>query len=414
MLSTGDAVLIAGIGAVVVLVAWLPLALKRLPLSVPIVCVAIGWGAAELGLLPFRPHPVETPAIGERITEVTLLISLMGSGLKIDRPLSLGGWQTTWRLLGIGMPLAILMLVAASLMLGFAWPTALLLAAVLTPTDPVLASDVEVGPPRKGEEGEIRFGLTSEALLNDGLALPFVLLAVALNAGNATGAPWLAQHFLWEPLLGAAIGWSLGYYVFGWLTFHLPGLNLSRTGDGLVALGVTFVAYGVLELAGGNGFVAVVATSLGLRAAHPDHKFHNAMSDFMGQAQRLLMMFVLVLLGAAVSAGLLAHLTWRSGLLALGLVFVVRPACAWLALIGSPHTALSRALTAFFGIRGIGSLYYLAFAMAEGHWTDADELGGLVTLAVLTSIVVHGLSVTPLMRWADRFRTDATRSRTPR
>jgi NhaP-type Na+/H+ or K+/H+ antiporter len=404
-------VLLLGFGAIVLLVAWLPLLLAKLPLSGPIVCLAVGWGAGYLGILPFSPAPVQTPLVSARITEATMIIALMGAGLNIDRPFNLKTWGTTWRLLGVGMPLALAAMTLASHALGFSWPTALLIAGALTPTDPVLASDVEVGPPRRGEEGETRFGLTSEAGLNDGLALPFVSLAIALNAGHPVGALWVAQHFIWAIGLAVGLGWVLGRYLFGWLTFKLPRVGLSRTGDGLVALGMTFVTYGLTQLIGLDGFIAVFAAAIGLRSARPDDEFHNAMSDFMRQIQRLLMMLVLVLLGIAVAFGLLSQLTWRAVLLGLGLLFVIRPACAWASLIGSRHPRLSQALMAFFGIRGVGSLYYLAFALVNARWTEAQELGAIVTFVVVASIVVHGLTVTPLMRWADRERRKMLRER---
>lgn len=173
---------LAGFGLLILLTAWLPMLLKEAPLPLPIVCVIIGAGI--FGLLPIPglpPGPAGNRAMTERMTELVVIISLMGAGLRIDRPFALGSWKITWRLPVPGMLLTIVMLtIAAHLLLGLGAASAVLLAACLAPTDPVLASDVQGGPPRSGEEDKVRFALTSEAGLNDGLAFPFVLLAVML------------------------------------------------------------------------------------------------------------------------------------------------------------------------------------------------------------------------------------------
>ncbi|OYX90865.1 MAG: hypothetical protein B7Y78_13270, partial [Caulobacter sp. 35-67-4] len=170
-----------GVGVIVLLVAWLPLALRNLPLSLAILCVAAGVVIFQAGGLSFRPNPLRFSTLTEKLTELVVIVSLMGAGLKIDRRIGLKAWSSSWRLIAITMPLTI---AGVTLMgvygLGLGLASALLLGAVLAPTDPVLASDVQVGPPRSGEDGEARFALTSEAGLNDGFAFPFVHLAVAL------------------------------------------------------------------------------------------------------------------------------------------------------------------------------------------------------------------------------------------
>lgn len=200
----------------IALVAWLPLALKRLPLTLPIICIAIGGAIFALPGVTLRPLPLDYPEIAERFTEFVVIIALMGAGLKLDRRFSWRQWRVTWRLLAITMPLSIAAIaVIGGWGLGLPWIAALLLGACLAPTDPVLASDVQVGPPRTGEEDEVRFGLTSEAGLNDGLAFPFVNLAIALALAATTGEPW-AGKWLWHNVLweigpaSRAAGWSAG------------------------------------------------------------------------------------------------------------------------------------------------------------------------------------------------------------
>ena len=184
-------VVLTGLGLLIALVAWLPLALRRLPLSLPIVCVVLGAGLFSLPQVALQPLPTRFPEIAERFTEFVVIIALMGAGLKIDRVFRVRTWSVTWRLLAVAMPLSIAAISLLGAWAGLPLVGALLLGAALAPTDPVLASDVQVGPPRTGEEDEVRFGLTSEAGLNDGLAFPFVHLAIALSLSQVTGEPWL-------------------------------------------------------------------------------------------------------------------------------------------------------------------------------------------------------------------------------
>ena len=181
---------ITGFGLLVLLTAWLPMLLKELPLSLPILCVAFGATIFAVPILPgVLPHPQEQLNLTERLTEFVVIVALMGAGLKLDRSLSWKTSRITFRLLAFAMPLTILALTfLAHTLLGLGIAAALLLAAALAPTDPVLASDVQVGPPRQGEEeDEVRYALTSEAGLNDGLAFPFVNLAVAIALISQTG-----------------------------------------------------------------------------------------------------------------------------------------------------------------------------------------------------------------------------------
>ena len=401
--------ILTGFGVLIALVAWLPIALKRLPLSLPIICIAIGAAVFLLPQVTLRPLPVLYPDITERFTEFVVIIALMGAGLKIDRRFGWRRWAITWRMLAITMPLCILAItLLGQSMLGLPLAAALLLAASLAPTDPVLAADVQVGPPRTGDEDEVRFGLTSEAGLNDGAAFPFVHLAILLAVALPSGEPWLAEwltyRVLWEIGGGVVGGWLVGW-AFGWLTFHVPAeTKLARTGDGLIALSATLVSYGLTEIVHVYGFLAVFVTALTFRSTHREHDFQLEMHALTEQVERLAMMVLLILFGGALVSGLLASVGWIEALAAVIILLVVRPLTGWLALIGFRADRGEKRTLAFFGIRGVGSIYYLAFGINHMAVGDAERLWGIVGLVVLVSILLHGLTVTPIMRSLDKQR----------
>ena len=400
--------LLVGAGLLIALVAWLPLALKRLPLSLPIVCIALGMAIFSLPQVTLSPLPTAYPEITERFSEFVVIIALMGAGLKIDRVLGLRSWSIAWRLIAVTMPLSIVAITAiAGWWIGLSWTMALLLGAALAPTDPVLAADVQVGPPQSGEEDDVRFGLTSEAGLNDGFAFPFVHLAILIAATTATGKPWLVHwlsyNVLWEIGAGVAAGYAIGR-AFGWLTFHVPAeTKLAKTGDGLIALSATFVSYGLTELIHCYGFLAVFVTALTFRHAHRDHDFQLDMHQLTEQLERIAMMVLLILFGGSIVEGMLASLTWPDVVAVLVILLVIRPVSGLIGLLGHRSSMSERLTIAFFGIRGVGSIYYLAYGLNHMESPDGtDRLWAIVGLTILISILMHGLTVTPIMRRFDR------------
>jgi NhaP-type Na+/H+ or K+/H+ antiporter len=363
-------------------------------------------------------NPLQNGGIAEHLTEFVVIVALMGAGLKIDRPLGLRQWATTWRLLGIAMPISIgiIALLGWSL-LGLGAASALLLGAALAPTDPVLASDIQVGPPQTGEEDDIRFALTSEAGLNDGLSFPFVLAAIAIANKGSDISGWIGHWFFvdvaWKLVAGVGMGWIVGQ-ILGYLTFKVPQVGrIARTGDGLAALGFTCIAYGATELVHGYGFVAVFVTALTLRSVERESAYHGQLHDFGEQIERLLTMVLLVCFGSVLAEGtLLAHADWRIIAVAIIVLAIIRPLAAWTSLIGCPRPQAEKIIVSVFGIRGIGSIYYLAYASTRATFESAEVVWSTVFIIILMSIILHGIAVTPVMRWIDRERdVDATRPR---
>ena len=402
-------VLLVVFGGVVLLTAWLPMVLKDWPLSLPIVCIALGVLLIWSPLAPIvGTNPLDNRHVTERMTELVVIVALMGAGLKIDRPVSWRGWMNTWRLLGIAMPLTIAAIAfLGSSFLGLGLASALLLGAALAPTDPVLASEVQVGPPQSGKEDEVRFALTSEAGLNDGLSFPFVYLAIAIALSQATGEPWFRDWLLvdvvWKLAAGVGVGWLVGK-LMGYLTFRLPErAQLSRTNDGFVALGITCLGYGATELAHGYGFVGVFVAAVTLRSVERGHDYHGNLHEFAEQIERLLMMVLLVCFGAAIAEGsIFGALSWQVAVTATLILFVVRPFTGWVSLAGYPAPPLEKGVIAFFGIRGLGSFYYLAFALGQVEFERPQILWVTVCFVVLGSIIMHGVLVTPVMRQLDQ------------
>lgn len=479
--------LIAGVA--MFLAAVLPAVLERYAVSAAMVLLVLGMG---IGLLPLpagmRLDPVVIRPQVERVTEFAILVALMGVGLAIDRSFdwrsrtSWASWSPTWRLLAIAMPLSIGGVALLGWGLGVAPAAALLLGAALAPTDPVLASDVQVGGPRvedaggvapedgpeHGSEGgtdvspepdsgvpgthagerrdpdrdaveeqaaeddepvdekdDVRFALTSEAGLNDGLAFPFVTAAVLLaSAGSISswGLHWLAWDLFGKVVVGvaagAAVGWGLAR-----IAFRSPrrSLRLAEQGEPLLALAALVMTYGLSQLVGGYGFVSVFVCGMALRAAERHHHYHRSMHEVVQRLERLLTLIILLLLGMGMTKGVLDELDWRGIAIALALVFVVRPLAGWVSLRVAARPAdlpggLGRRetlATAFFGVRGVGSLYYLAFAAGEHAFADERWMWSTVAFTILLSVMVHGTFATPVMRHLERRRERAARATRP-
>ena len=426
------------LGLALLLAVVLPEALSRAAISAPIVLLVVG---GLMGLLPlpsgFEVDPVDHRAVLEHLTEFTVLIALMGVGLALDRPLSLRDrssfrrWSVTWKLLGIAMPLCIAAVALLSWgALAVAPAAALLLGAALAPTDPVLASDVQVEGPATGEAAaevdesdEVRFALTSEAGLNDGLAFPFVyaaLLVATLGPAGEWGLRWVGWELVGKSLIGVVVGYAVGQ-LLGRVAFRARSrpLRLAETGEPLLALAAVLLAYGASELAGGYGFLAVFVCAMTIRSAERTHDYHALMHQVVERLERLLTLVVLLLLGVGLARGLLADLDWRGAVVGVALVFAIRPICALLAFTAgrrgvggsnAPPPSVERRerlVTAFFGVRGVGSIYYLAFATGRTHFAEERWLWSTVGFTIVLSVVVHGVLATPAMRWLERARASA-------
>jgi len=413
----GESAIFAAIGIATLAAALLPRLLGRVPISMPMVFL----GAGMLAFILFPglpdPDPIENNTVALHLTEVCVIISLMGAGLALNRPVGWRSWSSTWRLLAITMPLSMLAVgVLGWAALGLGAASAVLLAAALAPTDPVLATEVQVtGPQSDPDEGddEARFALTSEAGLNDGLAFPFTYAAIAMSLVGIAPAAWLLDWVLVDVLwrlgvglvVGLLAGWALSKLFF---SAKAGRLALAEQAEGFVALAATFLAYGLAELAEGYGFIAVFVCACTIRASERNHGYHSVLHNFVEQVERLVTVTVLVLLGGAVARGLFAGIGWPEVALAAAFLLVIRPVAGWIGLSFGKSGTRERGVVAFFGVRGIGSLFYIAYALQEGDFPDAERLWALAGLVVVGSILVHGVAATPVMALLDRSRRRKT------
>ncbi|THJ66733.1 sodium:proton antiporter [Arthrobacter echini] len=403
-------------GLAVFAAALLPRLLMRAPISMPMVFLGAGILIFTFAEDLPDPDPVEYGLVTTHLTEVCVIVSLMGAGLALDRRVGRRRWATTWRLLGIAMPLCILVLTLLGMwLLGLGVASALLIAAALAPTDPVLASEVQVGEPSDMEEDleledEVRFGLTSEAGLNDGLAFPFVYLAILLSTVGTAPSAWFAQWILldvlWRMIIGCGVGFLIGK-LLGRIFFRTPfeSIRLANYSQGFVALAATFLTYGLTEAVEGYGFIAVFVCALTIRAGEQTNGYHGVLHSYIEQLERLLTIVILVLLGGAVARGLFEGLRPLEVVIAVVFILLVRPITAWLSLARTRSGPRERGVLAFFGVRGIGSIYYLSYALSQGEFlADAATLWRIGALVIVMSIVVHGISAGPIMNALDRAR----------
>ncbi|MEO7334938.1 MAG: cation:proton antiporter [Caldimonas sp.] len=439
------------IGLLLVVMALGDSVLARLPLSTSMLYVLVGVAVSPLWLDLSSLTPVADAALLEHVAEVVVLLSLFTAGMKMSLGLGDGRWLLPLRLAVLSMLVTVAAIAAVGVfLLDLPVGAAILLGGILAPTDPVLASEVELE--NAGDRDRLRFSLTGEAGLNDGTAFPIVFLGLGLlglHDIGPGGLRWISLDVVWGTACGLGVGAALGTVV-GKLVLYLRRAHKEATGlDNFLALGLIALSYGVAQLAHGLGFLAVFAAGVALRrieqqetraatesaggkepadaaepvevaeqaAANPDpshaakvavHPKHapafmaHAMSTFNEQIERIGEVAAVILIGMMLWAVDWSHARWWFVLL---LIVVIRPASVAIGLLGS-HTLLSqRTLIGWFGIRGIGSLYYVMYAMNHGLPPEvAQTLLALTLSTMVASITVHGISVTPLMALYQRTR----------
>jgi NhaP-type Na+/H+ or K+/H+ antiporter len=337
------------------------------------------------------------------VTELAVVIALFSTGLKVERRLAWREWSTVTRLLAVGMPafIALAALFGAGVM-GLSWGAAIVLAAALAPTDPVLAGDIGVGPPGDDEEEhEPHFGVSAEAGFNDGLAYPFVLLGIAVAAGDGA-ASWLAWDVAYGVLGGVLLGAGLGYGLAALISRLRERELLIDALDGWVGVAATLLIFGIAETASTYGFLAVFAGGLAFHRYEHDHVLNARVHNGAEIVEKFGELAVILLLGSMLTLDGLGVPGWAGWGLALLVVFVLRPVTVNLALLGSRlQRPGERAFLAWFGVRGVGTLFYVAAATGLGALSGAEArtITWTAIAVVIVSIVLHGITAGPLNRW---------------
>lgn len=388
--------------------AFFPILSKKLPISLPMMQVTfgglVGYFMADLP----RMNPIEYGYAIEKITELVVLISLVGCGIKIDTSFNWKTWQPTFRLLFLVMPIGIIaMALMGHYIFGLSMAAAILLGAVLAPTDPVLAASIQVGPPNdQVHEDVTRFSLTSEAGLNDGLAFPFVYLAIAIATAAAThqafGAQdwlhWFGYDVLWRIVAGLAVGVIVGKLLAKWL---FAKENPDHVEQGYMVVAIMLLAYGLAELVHGYGFISVFIAALTFRRSEADHAYHEGLHDFAEQTEGLLMSLVMIFLGILLGQIFGSHVevNWPVYIVCLAFLFLVRPIAGYVSLTRLGMSRTERWATAGLGIRGIGTFYYIAYAVNKGVFTEAEatKIWVICAVMVIMSVFIHGLTANKLL-----------------
>lgn len=455
------------VGSVLLCMAFTAVRIERLPLSTALIYLGTGILLGPTVFEVFHFNPLERSALLEVLAEIGVLISLFGAGLKLAAPVGDRLWWVPFRLAFVSMLVTVgLTAVLGMWILGLSLGAAVLLGAILAPTDPVLATDVQVKG--TGDNNRLRFALTGEAGLNDGTAFPMVMLGLGLMGLHELGpqfSRWFAVDVVWATFAGFAIGGALGGAA-GWLAHRLGETSeLNKFTEDLLGLGIIAVAYGVALLLLAYGFLAVFAAGFMFHriearlaaAAGPGARPAAALAaeagdgpasgpgpaegpaaerisglagaarraarlaasarlaawrhavaaphspvmtpvtlKFIEQLERLGEVALIILIG-----GMLFADSWQLPYVAVALLllFVVRPAAVAVGLAGTAVPFARRAAMGWFGVRGIGSIYYLMYALQHGvPEDDGVTLISVVLVVVALSIVLHGVTVTPLMR----------------
>ncbi|TCD02027.1 sodium:proton antiporter [Erythrobacteraceae bacterium CFH 75059] len=385
-------------------------------LSLPIAYVLLGYGifSLPLGLPNINPAADGFDAtVLEYASEFIVIASLMGAGLALDRPVSWSNWRQVWPLLVIAMPLCIAAVAALGWgLLGLPVATALLLGAALAPTDPVLASSVSVGPPGDKRRHDVRFSLTTEAGLNDGLAFPFVYLAIGAVGVAGIGtwtAEWFAVDLVWRVAAGVVAGLITGrlaaWYIFergGDAALDADGPRKGEhTAEGLIVLGSLLFSYGFAEMVQGYGFLAVFVAAVTARQYESRSRYHRMSHHFIEQVEKIVLVAMLFAFGAMLASGVLAQLTLAGALIGVLLVFAIRPLSGLLAEWRSPLPMPGKLAVAFLGVRGLGSIYYLAYGQNSADFGQLGTVWSVASFTILLSILVHGVSANRVMRFVE-------------
>jgi NhaP-type Na+/H+ or K+/H+ antiporter len=399
-LDFGDAVLI--FGGLLTVVAALSGVMRGTVLSASVLSVALGMVLAATGA-------VEVDATDQSIVELVelaLILTLFSDGMFVERELLRKHWSPVARALVIAMPItmALLGLAAKGLFPDLSWTEALLLAAVLSPTDPVVTSAVVTS---RLVPSAVRHTLNLESGLNDGLALPFVLLFLVLaTPGGDAGTE--AAKLLGEALFGAVVGVALGA-LGGRLHHYLPGGGLTARYEGIYAVGFALVAFGFSDVTVGNGLIAAFVCGIAMGATERD--VPQGFVEFAENTSAILQVITFFVFGALIVATGFHHSVPPLVVFVLFAILLARPVAVMLSFVNTGIPRPQKHFMAWFGPKGVASMLFALFVV-KSDVGDANLIFDVAAITIISSIVAHGLTDTIGAQWLARRMGLTERSRT--
>lgn len=384
-------------GCIALLVAIVPVLLKKRYVSAPILYLVIGalvYAAAHR----YSLDPLDYLEEIKHITEFVILVALANAGLRIKQPFKWHTWKNAFRLLVIAMPVTI---VAAYFIgwwvVGLAPATALLFGALISPTDPVLASELQTSEPGEEDTSQTKLGLTAEAGVNDGLAFPFTYVAIFAVTKGLNYNEWIGEWFLHEFVIKIALGVGVGLFC-GWglykIVFNISSNTdtLSRISRGILSLALLTLPFAITEFIGGYGFLAVFCAACMFSNYEKHSSYMNSLHDFNEELESFVVGVIFITTGFFIALNYKALFDAEIIAAALLMVLIVRPAAGYVSLIKTGLNPFQKFVLSFYGIRGIGSLYYLAYALAAAQFEQTEKLIAVTTATIFISVVIHGIS----------------------
>jgi sodium/hydrogen antiporter len=437
-------------GALLLFIALSSAYLRHLPISTSAIYLLIGLAISPLGFNLISVDLIQSKPFFEHITEIAVITSLFIGGLKLRLPLKDLAWRAAYLLAGPIMLISIVGVAAFShLVFGLSLGVAILLGAVLAPTDPVLAAAVSVND--AGDKDRMRYGLSGEAGFNDGMAFPFVIFGLLWMENGGLGSwigGWALHRLVWAVPAGLLFGYFLGKVVGRGAIWLRSRHRDNEAPNDFLALALIALSYAGAEIIGAWGFLSVFAAGVGLRHAEKKVVAENPLKEkteseneteaafqteishppaeeavgkrvdeeelkkpavaaglvvseiisFGDTAERLLEAMLVVLVGILLAL----YWDWRAIPLALVFFLLIRPLATYLLLLKTSTSNYQRWLMGWFGIRGIGSLYYLSYALNHDKTNQAVEAVGLTVSVVTLSIIIHGVSAQPVLAWYEK------------
>ncbi len=398
------------LGIITLLAATIPNIIKGNRINAPIIYLIIGMAAFYLFEKQLTFRVIDNVNVIKHISEFVIIISLTNAGLKIEKPFSWQTWKYSFYLLLITLPLTI---IAAGYLgwayLGLAPASAILFGSLIAPTDPVLASDLQTTGPSEQDISKTKLALTSEAGINDGLAFPFTFFAIYMVTQGNDYSAWFTQWFLIDVLykittalvLGALCGWLLYKLIFKLISRE----RHSQISRGILSLSLTVLPYTLTELAHGYGFIAVFIAACVFGNSEKNLRHMDNLHDFTEEIERVFVALIFIAIGIYASQNFESLADIKLVITALIIILIIRPLTGWLALLPTKLVPFERFVLSFYGIRGVGSIFYLTYALSEAEFSEAGILIKITLITIIFSIIIHGISAAGIQRKLERYNT---------